>query len=45
MQAKTGELIGSKNQQAKGVVKETEGKSQQGLGDLKDALKNTGRKT
>ena len=45
VQAKTGELIGSKNQQAKGVAKETEGKSQQGLRDLKEALKNTGRKT
>ena len=36
-QEKLGELTGSKEQQAKGFVKQVKGKVQKGVGDVKDA--------
>ena len=44
VQEKTGELVGSKSQQAKGMAKEVEGKAQKGVGDAKETLKDAGRK-
>lgn len=40
VQQKTGEAIGSTNQQAKGLVKQVEGKVQKAYGDVKAALDN-----
>jgi uncharacterized protein YjbJ (UPF0337 family) len=40
VQQKTGEVIGSEEQQAKGLGKQVEGQSQKAVGDLKDAVKN-----
>ncbi|MEO8542415.1 MAG: CsbD family protein [Burkholderiaceae bacterium] len=40
VQQKTGELIGSKEQQAKGLGKQVEGKMQKNLGDAKENLKD-----
>jgi uncharacterized protein YjbJ (UPF0337 family) len=34
-----GKLVGSKEQQAKGLQKQVEGKLQKGVGDLKEAVK------
>ena len=39
-QEKAGELTGSKEQQAKGLLKQGEGKVQKGFGDVKDAAKD-----
>lgn len=39
VQEKTGEIVGSKTQQAKGMAKEVEGKAQKAAGDVKDAVK------
>jgi uncharacterized protein YjbJ (UPF0337 family) len=39
VQQKTGEAIGSTDQQAKGLVKQIEGKVQKAYGDVKEALK------
>lgn len=41
VQQKTGEMVGSKDQQAKGLAKQVEGKSQKALGDLKSAVKKS----
>jgi len=38
IQEKTGEVIGSSEQQAKGLNKQAEGKAQKGLGDAKEAI-------
>lgn len=38
-QQKTGEMIGSKEQQAKGIQKQVEGKADKAVGNVKDALK------
>ncbi|HEX7988354.1 uncharacterized protein YjbJ (UPF0337 family) [Duganella sp. 1411] len=38
IQEKTGELVGSSEQQAKGLNKQAEGKMQKGLGDAKEAV-------
>ena len=38
LQQKTGEAIGSTDQQAKGVVRQVEGKVQKAYGDVKEAL-------
>ena len=37
VQEKTGEIIGSKTQEAKGLEKQVEGKAQKAVGDLKNA--------
>ena len=39
VQQKTGEAIGSADQQDKGVVKQVEGKVQKAYGDVKEVLK------
>ena len=39
-QEKAGELTGSKEQQAKGLLKQGEGKVQKGYGDVKEAAKD-----
>lgn len=41
VQEKAGELVGSSEQQAKGLAKQSEGKLQKGVGDAKEALKDT----
>lgn len=40
VQQKTGELVGSKEQQAKGLAKQAEGKVQKGVGDAKEGVKD-----
>ncbi|MEO7940525.1 MAG: CsbD family protein [Burkholderiaceae bacterium] len=40
VQQKTGELIGSKEQQAKGLGKQVEGKIQKNIGNAKENLKD-----
>jgi uncharacterized protein YjbJ (UPF0337 family) len=40
VQEKAGELIGSKEQQAKGLAKQVEGSMQKNVGDAKEALKD-----
>lgn len=40
VQEKTGELIGSRDQQLKGQAKQIEGKVQKGYGDAKEAAKD-----
>ncbi len=44
VQQKTGELIGSSEQQAKGIAKQVEGKTQKGVGDAKEAVKDSTRR-
>ena len=39
-QSKVGELVGSKEQQAKGLLKEGEGKTQKNVGNAKEVLKD-----
>ena len=39
VQEKSGELIGSKKQQAKGMAKQVEGSLQKNVGDAKEAVK------
>ena len=38
VQQKTGEAIGSVEQQAKGLAKQVEGKTQKSVGDVKEAV-------
>ena len=40
LQQKTGELVGSKKQQARGLEKQVEGKIQKGVGDVKEVIKD-----
>ena len=40
VQSKVGELVGSKEQQAKGLLKEGEGKAQKTVGNAKEVLKD-----
>ena len=40
IQEEAGKLVGSSEQQAKGLNKQAEGKLQKGLGDAKEAVKN-----
>ena len=40
VQSKVGELVGDKEQQAKGLMKEGEGKTQTSVGDAKEVLKD-----
>jgi uncharacterized protein YjbJ (UPF0337 family) len=44
VQEETGKLVGSKEQQAKGVVKQVAGKTQKGVGDVKEAVKDSTKK-
>ncbi|HEX7499833.1 MAG TPA: CsbD family protein [Polyangia bacterium] len=44
VQEKTGELVGSKSQEAKGLAKEIAGKAQKNFGDAKQVVKDSGRK-
>ena len=39
IQEEAGKLVGSKEQQAKGLEKQVEGKIQKGVGDLKETVK------
>ena len=39
-----GKLVGNKEQQAKGLLKQAEGKSEKALGDVKEVVKDTVRK-
>jgi uncharacterized protein YjbJ (UPF0337 family) len=40
VQSKTGEIIGSREQEVKGAVKQVEGNAQKNLGDAKEDLKD-----
>jgi uncharacterized protein YjbJ (UPF0337 family) len=40
VQQKTSQLIGSRNQQAKGIAKQIDGKIEQTVGDVKEVLKD-----
>ena len=44
VQEEAGKLVGSKEQQAKGLQKQTEGKLQKGVGDLKEAVTDAVKK-
>jgi uncharacterized protein YjbJ (UPF0337 family) len=41
IQEEAGKLVGSKEQQAKGLKHQVEGKIQKGVGDLKEAVKDS----
>ncbi len=41
VQEETGKLVGSKEQQAKGLAKPVAGKAQKGVGDVKEAIKDS----
>ena len=40
IQEETGKLVGSTEQQAKGLANQVEGKTQEKIGDLKEAVKD-----
>jgi uncharacterized protein YjbJ (UPF0337 family) len=42
-QEQAGKLVGSKEQQIKGVLKQISGKVQKGVGDVKQAVKNSNK--
>lgn len=44
VQEKAGELTGSTEQQIKGIAKQVEGKTQKAVGDVKEVVKDAGRK-
>lgn len=44
VQEKFGEVIGSQEQQAKGIAKQVEGKAEKAAGDLKEAVKDAAKK-
>jgi len=41
VQEEAGKLVGSAHQQVKGVIKQSEGKTQKNLGDAKEVVKDT----
>ena len=41
VQEQAGKLVGSKEQQAKGLEKQVEGKFQKGVGDVKQSVKDS----
>ncbi|NLD68311.1 MAG: CsbD family protein [Limnobacter sp.] len=43
VQQKTGEAVGSQEQQAKGLAKQGEGKAQKTVGDAKEVVKQAGK--
>jgi uncharacterized protein YjbJ (UPF0337 family) len=40
VQSKTGEIIGSHEQEAKGLIKQVKGQNQQNVGNVKELLKD-----
>lgn len=44
VQEKFGEVVGSKEQQAKGIAKQVEGKAEKAAGDVKEAVKDAAKK-
>jgi uncharacterized protein YjbJ (UPF0337 family) len=44
VQEEAGKLVGNKEQQAKGLLKQVEGKSEKALGDVKEVVKDAARK-
>ena len=44
IQQEVGKVVGSSEQQAKGLNKQAEGKLQKGVGDAKEAVKDLGNK-
>ena len=44
VQEKTGQVIGNHEQQAKGLAKQVDGKTQTVVGDLKEAVKDATKK-
>jgi uncharacterized protein YjbJ (UPF0337 family) len=44
VQEEAGKLVGSKEQQAKGLLKQATGKAEKKLGDVKEAVKDAVRK-
>lgn len=44
IQEGAGKLVGSKAQQAKGLAKQVTGKAQKGFGDVKEAVKDSGKR-
>jgi uncharacterized protein YjbJ (UPF0337 family) len=44
VQEKSGQLVGSTEQQAKGIGKQVQGKTQKLAGDVKELVKDAGRK-
>jgi uncharacterized protein YjbJ (UPF0337 family) len=44
IQEKTGQMIGSADQQAKGIKKQVEGKTQKAVGDIEEVVKDAGQK-
>lgn len=44
LQRKAGKLVGSEEQEAKGLVKQVAGKAQQRLGDAKEVIKDSRKK-
>jgi uncharacterized protein YjbJ (UPF0337 family) len=44
VQETTGKVIGSGEQQLKGIKKQVDGQTQKALGDVKDAVKSSARK-
>ena len=45
VQEKTGAIIGSKKQQAKGLAKQMEGTAQKAVGDVKEAVKDAANRS
>jgi len=43
-QEQAGKLVGSKEQQVKGLLKQAEGKAEKTFGDVKEVVKDTQRK-
>ncbi len=43
VQEQAGKLVGSKEQQVKGISKQISGKVQKGVGDVKQAVKNSNK--
>lgn len=43
VQQKFGEVVGSKEQQAKGIAKQVAGKAEKAVGDLKEAAKDAAK--
>ena len=44
MQEEAGKLVGSEEQQAKGLAKQVEGKVQKGVGDVKQSVKDSNKR-
>lgn len=44
VQEKTGAVTGRTDQQVKGIAKQVEGKTQKAVGDVKEVLRDAGRK-